>query len=654
MSGAGPEPAARIPGKWAAAALYLALTVLFAYPLSLHPGRTLLSDDPDAHLYMWTLAWDTHAFLHQPLSIFDANIFYPNHHTLAYSENLIGSALFAAPVLWITRNPVLAVNLVSLLSCVLCGLGAYVLGRRIGLGAAAALLCGLIFALSPPRFFRINQLHLTTVQWIPFALASLHAYLDGGRRRDLQLAAGFFTLQTLTSGHGAVFLLLAIGILMACRFALGEPLAIRRRMADFNLAGLLWLAPAAALFIPYRMAQVEVGLRRGLGNWDTTPESFIASPSHVHVSVLSLMTGADPNATASAYLFPGYIPLLLTLVALVWRRRRSREATMTARPLDVWAALAFVVDVVLCAALALAIAGTVMGAVRLRLAPMLVLSARQPLRAWIAAAVLAGIRVALVRRVPFDPVGRLRTWHERWTRRVEPSRRDPVVVYLTVTLVCIWLSLSSPIGLWPLVYALPGFNFIRVRSRFMILGILGIAVLAGIGFERLTARLSAAARCRAAILVGILLAAEFAAFPLGVIPYQLDIPAADRWLAGQPTPFVVAEVPVTLSERYQSNYMLHSTAHWQKTVHGYSGIRPALHEALYQQLRAFPDQDSVEALARIGVTHVVVHTTWFPREERGDLERRLDRFQSWLTLEYDDSDAQVYSLHRPANVRTTE
>src|SRR6202011_1184481 len=111
-------------GSWPAAALYLALTVLLMAPVSLAPQRTLFADDPDTHLFMWTLAWDAHAFARQPLSMFEANIFYPNRNTLAYSENLIGSAIFVAPVLWLTGNPVLAVNAVSLLSCTLCGLGA--------------------------------------------------------------------------------------------------------------------------------------------------------------------------------------------------------------------------------------------------------------------------------------------------------------------------------------------------------------------------------------------------------------------------------------------------------------------------------------------------------------------------------------------------
>ena len=81
----------------------------------------------------------------------------PFNNTLAYSENLIGSTPFAAPILWLTGNPILALNVVALSSVVLCGLGAYVLGRRVGLPVAAALVCGLVFAFAPTRFFRIGH-----------------------------------------------------------------------------------------------------------------------------------------------------------------------------------------------------------------------------------------------------------------------------------------------------------------------------------------------------------------------------------------------------------------------------------------------------------------------------------------------------------------
>ena len=293
------------------------LTLVLMYPVSVRPGSVAPGDGPDTQLGVWMLAWDVHAFTHQPLRIFDANTFYPLPRTLAYQDNLIGSALVAAPVMWLTGNPVLGLNVVSLVACVLCGLGGYMLGRRLGMSAPAALLCGFIFAFCPARFFRYSQIGLAPVQWIPLTLASLHAYLDGGGRRQLWLALGFFTLQTLTSGHAAVFLVVAILTVLAYRFALGEPIRLWQRIRDFGIPGVLLLMPAVLSYLPYRMNQVEHGLRRGIGSWGNPPESFLASPTHFHMYVMSLMGLGDINKTAYGFLFTGYLPTLLALAAAV-------------------------------------------------------------------------------------------------------------------------------------------------------------------------------------------------------------------------------------------------------------------------------------------------------------------------------------------------
>jgi hypothetical protein len=50
-------------------------------------------------------------------------------------------------------------------------LRAFLLARAVGLKPAAATLAGVVIAFSPPRFLRISQLHLTTIQWVPFGLA---------------------------------------------------------------------------------------------------------------------------------------------------------------------------------------------------------------------------------------------------------------------------------------------------------------------------------------------------------------------------------------------------------------------------------------------------------------------------------------------------
>jgi hypothetical protein len=133
----------------------------------------------------------------------------------------------------------------------------------------------------------------------------------------------------------------------------------------------------------------------------------------------------------------------------------------------------------------------------------------------------------------------------------------------------------------------------------------------------------------------------------------VDIPLADRWLARQPAPFAVAEVPLPDPlqagpfERRQTLYMLHSMGHWQKTVHGYSGIRAPLHDRLYVLLRSFPDEASLDELARLGVRYVVVHTELYPPGEWEQAAARIDRYGGRLLLEHVAGTGRVYSLRPP-------
>ena len=649
MGEAGPGAASadsRINGKGRVALLYVALTLLLAYPLSLHPGSLATPGDPDTDLFMWTLAWDTHALVTRPLSIFDANIFHPFPHTLAYSENLIGSAFFAAPVLWLTGNPVLALNFVELLSVVLCGLGAYVLARRVGVGTAGAVLSGLVFAFAPSRFFRIGQLHLTTVQWVPFCLASLHAYLDGGRKRDLRLGLAFFTLQALTSGHGAVFLTLAVLALLVYRAAAGQPLAVKTRVRDLGATGAALILLVTLVFLPYRTVQVDMGLRRGLVDWAPSPQSFLASPTHVHRFLLSLAPDAHILERATGLLFPGYLPILLAAVALLWRGPKVASDT-TSRQATFWTWLALLLEIAALACLAAGAIATMTGPVRLKLGSTVVLSVRSALRAWTLGALCVGLRIAILRRAPFAPRRRTRRAYGRLRGWIAARRHDAVTFYGLLTLLALWMTAPAPVGLWPFVHWLPGLNFIRVPARFMILATLGLAMLAGFGLDRLSARLTPTRRRLLAATAGALLVAECFAAPLYSRPYRVEIPAVDRWLDRQPKPFVVAELPVWDYARLHSTYMLHSMAHWQKTVHGYSGFLPPFHADLYSQMRDFPDEKSLGSLAALGVRYLVVHTELFPPGEWEEMRGRMEPFGAWLTLEYVDGAGRVYGLHPP-------
>jgi hypothetical protein len=207
--------------------------------------------------------------------------------------------------------------------------------------------------------------------------------------------------------------------------------------------------------------------------------------------------------------------------------------------------------------------------------------------------------------------------------------------------------------LWPAVYWLPGLNFIRAPSRFTLLTVLGLGVLAGIGFDRLSSRLTPRRRLIAASVTGVLLVAEFAAVPFDLVPFRVEPPAVERWLAEQPAPFVVAEVPVGNPRNYgqweqrEADFMLHSTAHWQKTVHGYSGFRSARHSALFAELAEFPTEQGLQHLHELGVTDLVVHTDLYPPGDWPVVERRIAAFDGWLTLRHVEGEGRVYALRRP-------
>jgi hypothetical protein len=89
--------------------------------------------------------------------------------------------------------------------------------------------------------------------------------------------------------------------------------------------------------------------------------------------------------------------------------------------------------------------------------------------------------------------------------------------------------------------------------------------------------------------------------------------------------------------------MLHSTAHWQKTVHGYSGIRQPLHDELYTALTTFPDTASINALRDVGVTYVVVHGADYASDRWREIDARLAQ-SSELRLVHSDGADRVYAI----------
>ncbi|HTL02686.1 MAG TPA: hypothetical protein VL243_10675, partial [Vicinamibacterales bacterium] len=169
-----------------AAALYLLIALAFTWPLVLGLASDIPWDLGDSLLNCWILGWDADHLarffsgdLHAMRGFWNANIFYPEPLTLAYSEHLFAQAVQILPVYALTHNLILCYNLLFLSTFVLSGLGMFLFVREVTGSARAGFTAGLLYAFAPLRVPQFAHLQVISSQWMPFALYGLRRYFDG-------------------------------------------------------------------------------------------------------------------------------------------------------------------------------------------------------------------------------------------------------------------------------------------------------------------------------------------------------------------------------------------------------------------------------------------------------------------------------------------
>ena len=125
-------------------------------------------------------------------------------------------------------------------------------------------------------------------------------------------------LQVMASGQGDVCLV-AVDSRNTCSidWRSASRFFLHSAYRDFDVVGTVLLVPVVFFIVPYRIDQVEVGLRRSIGGWHAPIANFFASPTPVHVFLQSLVTDKTINGVATAWLFPGFLPVALALVAIL-------------------------------------------------------------------------------------------------------------------------------------------------------------------------------------------------------------------------------------------------------------------------------------------------------------------------------------------------
>jgi hypothetical protein len=224
-----------------------------------------------------------------------------------------------------------------------------------------------------------------------------------------------------------------------------------------------------------------------------------------------------------------------------------------------------------------------------------------------------------------------------WTKK-----REIVLVYGAIGALALWASFGPDAGLYRVLYAMvPGFTFLRAPSRFGLLVVLALSVLAGVAVAALLARTRRPAAV-AALIIGLTIAESF--HPLTFPPVPPVEPAYEM-LARLPAGAVL-ELPV-YSNRFaflRARYMLASTTHWKPLVDAYSDYIPRDFAAIEGVLGQFPTRDSFALIPSVGARYAVFHLEQYRGDQKETLLARLREFEPYLRRLYADDRIWMYEI----------
>lgn len=600
--------------KAAVIAFFAIITLFQLWPLSTRPWDSVY-DTKDSLLNTWIISWvQTRIFPH-PLSLFDANIYYPFRNTLSYSEHMFPQAVFSIPARWLSGNPVFVYNFILLFSYFLNALAMFLFVRYLTGNDFAGISCGLMFAFNSHLLSHVAHVQLLSSGLIPLSFLYLHRFLEERRPKDAVLFSFFFALQGLASLYYGLFFLTILVLIIPLGFL------IFRKPLDSSLLVKFFLplsVSGAVLFVfslPYLSFMKTFRLDRGAQKGADIINYLAVSPGNKWLGTLLSRFGKNEH-----WLFPGIAAVVLAGYAL------ARKKALFHAPPRIFRFV--IIGLILAGSATLAVT-LITGGASWKwgfLSVSLHHLAKQALFI-----VIPGIIYALVSLLVFLLKG----------RRGISFEEKSLILYLFLLFWSLLLSLGNyfsfagdSTAVFPLPFgffsaALPGFKGIRVPARYAIFVIFCVAVLAGYGLKYLSAVIK---KRRARVLLGLslilFLNLEYRSIPFQktTVPVKKSIPPVYSWLREGQGRFAVLELPFFPQVSDEAIYMYFSLSHRKDLVNGYSGFLPLSHEYLIPRIfKNFPTRPCLDILRALKVKYVVLHMKMWERRQRVGVVRRINK-----------------------------
>ncbi|HEX6498508.1 MAG TPA: hypothetical protein VF054_05690 [Micromonosporaceae bacterium] len=320
----------------------LALSAAMTWPTLRYPASTIPGDIWDPTLQAWQMAWSGHIVSTDPSQLWNANAFYPDRYSFAFSDTLLGYL----PAGLIGHGPVAALvryNIMFWLLFALAFVGAYALARQLGSGRTGAAVAGVAFAYAPWRWGQAGHMHVLSTGGIALALAMIarghgFSFVRGFQRDRLRpgwALAGWLVAAwqiTLGFGIGLPFAYVMAGVcLVAIVWWLvrGRPRLGRWMMVADIVGALVFVAVGGLMARPYlKVVELHPYAKRSEADLQFFSPPlrgfFTAPPESLPWGSLHAPARAALSAPPEMALLPGFALYGLALAGLflsVWRLR---------------------------------------------------------------------------------------------------------------------------------------------------------------------------------------------------------------------------------------------------------------------------------------------------------------------------------------------
>jgi len=584
--------------------------------------RDAVVDAGDPYLVSWILWWDYHQTFTDPLQLFHANLFYPLRYTLAFSEHSYGISLLFFPLYALGARP-LTVHAVALFfGFATCGYAAFRLGRTLTGSMGAGWIAGIIFAFVPFRFGMMSHLHCLFSMWIPLLFEALVLFArERSKGRAVWLGIAFF-MSGLTAITWFTFSLVPFAVsaaILLTRYGLW-------RDRNFWRRGVVALGLGSLALLPFMMPYYQVArlyhFERGIDQvkaWSASPIHWLAVDGRNR-----LWRGLGDNLPDGGKfrLFPGLLPILLSLAALLFvapQAARLPDAGLAGtkqRTKWIWFldALAVFALVLAIPALGTARTGTLLG--------IYTHVTSERALALFAIAVIARMCLAYPVALRRGGANLLETFRSE-------HRSDGFWLGLVLAVIGFFYSLGWNFFFYRILYdVLPLFRSMRVAVRGAMFAYLGLAILAGLGAKRLTEILRARnMRLRPGAVfavLSVLLLFELNASRLEFIRGDVDPDGVTLRL--KETPMRGGIVVLPANEHVNHRHVLRSADHMKPIIVGISGFGSPYETKIEVATQFGPIPVTfLKFLEDVPASYVVIENHLIAPERRIDYETFLAR-----------------------------